>query len=109
MARDDNSAIDNLANSAAINYRIGGEYRFNTYHLRAGYAYFDTSLDSRDVFYASSQLFSAGAVMRFQNIYFDMGIVHTISDYQYAPYFIQNAEIPVSDISAVNTRVIFTV
>ena len=109
VARDDNSAIDNLANSAAINYRIGGEYRFNTYHLRAGYAYFDTSLDSRDVFYASSQLFSAGAGMRFQNIYFDMGIVHTISDSQYAPYFIQNAEIPVADISADNTRVIFTV
>ena len=109
VMRDDNTAIDNLANTAAINYRIGGEYRINIYRFRAGYAYYDTAFDSKDVFYANSQSFSAGAGMRFQNIYVDMGIVHTISDTQYAPYFIQNGEIPVADIAVNNTRVMFTI
>ncbi len=109
ITRDDNSAIDNLANSAAINYRIGGEYRFNMYRIRAGYAYYDTSLDSRDVFYSSNQSFSAGAGVRLSNYYIDLGIIHTTSDTQYAPYFIQSGEIPVADITGNINRIMFTV
>lgn len=71
---------------STVNYRVGGELRLaNVFRLRAGYAlygspYTNTSLKGERT------VISAGAGLRFERAYVDLGLARTEYEQAYSPY-----------------------
>lgn len=71
----DNQAIRNIYGST-INYRLGGEARFDIFRLRAGYAYFgDPFANSPDLNQTTQQL-SGGFGVKIKSISIDLALVN---------------------------------
>ncbi len=71
----DNRAIRNLYGST-INYRLGGEARFDIFRLRAGYAYFgDPFANSPDLNQTTQQL-SGGFGVKLKSISIDLAFIN---------------------------------
>ncbi|WP_226388913.1 OmpP1/FadL family transporter [Penaeicola halotolerans] len=82
--REDNQTIRNIYQNT-INYRLGGEFRYDMFRLRAGYniqgdPYADSDYDR------SVQAISFGAGLKFQNYYVDFAFVNTKFNTLYSPY-----------------------
>ncbi|AFL82827.1 long-chain fatty acid transport protein [Belliella baltica DSM 15883] len=85
----DNNDINSLLGST-LNYRVGGEYRFDIWRLRAGYAYYgDPTTD--ESFDRSTQRISGGIGVKLRNIYVDFALINSISDRLYNSYSIFNS------------------
>lgn len=71
----DNQAIRNVY-ASTINYRFGGEARFDIFRLRAGYAFFgDPYADPQDIDQSTQQL-SGGFGVKFNSISLDFALVN---------------------------------
>jgi hypothetical protein len=74
--------------ASAINYRIGGEYRYKKLRARAGYGVqgntFNSSLDLDN----SIMTFSGGIGIRIQKFYSDFALVHSSGTNLYQPYIL---------------------
>jgi hypothetical protein len=81
----DNNAIGQDL-QAAINYRLGAELRYDVLRFRAGYAYMTSPYEGRVNFDGSSQLFSAGAGLRFRQYYLDLALSQQQNNRFYSPY-----------------------
>lgn len=101
----DNDVINDTFNSV-VNVRVGGEYRFDNFRLRAGYAIFpdpvkDSTLDDR-----TSITFGFG--YRTFDYYLDFAAVSSSSQQQAVPYFIgDNQPVATSDIRNTTVSVTF--
>ncbi|SNS62951.1 Outer membrane protein transport protein (OMPP1/FadL/TodX) [Belliella buryatensis] len=93
-SRDFDTSFDNrdLATflGSTFNYRVGGEYRFDIWRLRAGYAYYgdpttDTSFDR------SMQRITGGVGVRLSRMYIDFALINSQSDNLYNSYAIINS------------------
>lgn len=73
--------------SNAINYKVGGEYRFNIFRFRAGYAYFDDPTESIDEINRSRQSFSLGGGLRLQDYYIDIAVINTRYETNFLPLY----------------------
>ena len=83
-----NSDINAFLGST-LNYRVGGEYRFDIWRLRAGYAYYgDPSTD--ESFDRSMQRISGGVGVRLSKLYVDFTLINSTSDRIYNSYSIFN-------------------
>ena len=88
-----------------MNVRVGGEYRFDSFRLRAGYAFFpdpvkDSSLQDR-----TNVTFGFG--YRTFDYYLDFAVVSSAYQVQAVPYFIATDQ-PVATSDVRNTTVSVT-
>lgn len=81
---EDNKEIGRTLRSV-INYKIGGEYRYNIFRFRAGYAFFDDPMSEAGVD-RSRQSFSLGAGIRLKDYYIDVAASNTRFESGYVPY-----------------------
>ncbi len=83
----DNKTIKNIYTST-VNFKLGGEYRFDIFRARLGYAYYDnpSTLDGLD---KSIQTYSAGVGVKLPNFYADFALTNSKRGSEnYAPYSI---------------------
>lgn len=71
-ASTDNQAINRLY-GATLNYRIGGEYRFDIWRVRAGYAFYGDPF-ANSTFDRSTQQISGGLGVRLNKMYVDFAL-----------------------------------
>jgi long-subunit fatty acid transport protein len=93
-SRDFDSTIENNDISTLLgstfNYRIGGEYRFDIWRIRAGYAYYgDPTTDQS--FDRSVQQISGGLGVKLNKMYVDFALINSISDNPYFSYSLFNS------------------
>ncbi len=102
----DNRTIANLY-SNTVNYRIGGEYRFDMFRIRGGYSrQGDPFKDSN--FDRSIKSISGGFGYRVSNYFVDLAVVNTVANTTYSPYLLTEGT-PTADIKISTTRVSVTV
>jgi hypothetical protein len=84
---DTNSEIDETYN-AAINFRIGGEFRINSlFNLRAGYAFQDSPYEKGTINDNSQEnIFTGGLGFRYQNFFANFAYVRTQYNDSYVFY-----------------------
>lgn len=81
----ENDEINNTFQTA-INYRVGGEYRFNIFRFRAGYSYYGDPVEGVDELDRSRQSISAGVGLRFRDYFVDLTVVNRWYDFSIRPY-----------------------
>ncbi|MEN7549765.1 hypothetical protein AAG747_17710 [Rapidithrix thailandica] len=83
--------IDNEYQSA-LNFRVGGEYRWKLLRFRAGFAQYGSPFKSfvnRD---ETRQFFTGGVGLRKKDFYLDLGVVAQKDKFSFAPYDITNPD-----------------
>ncbi|MGW8121270.1 OmpP1/FadL family transporter [Roseivirga echinicomitans] len=84
----DNTTIENIYNSAT-NIKLGGEYRYEMFRLRAGYAHFgdpyQSKFDGVDLD-RSRNMISGGVGINLGKYFFDLAIVNTKYDESFRSY-----------------------
>lgn len=103
----DNRSINNLY-SSTMNFRVGGEYRYDMFRLRAGYAYqgdpyVDGSIDR------SIESISGGIGIRIDDMFVDLAITNTQSNDLYKQYELSNTFEPQANIKNKATNVAVTI
>ncbi len=92
---DLNNTIDNQF-SSAINFKLGGELKFNTWMVRGGFGYFSNPYKDKSV-KASKMNISGGLGYRNKGKFIDLTYVHQIAKDVYYPYRLEdNAFFPVN-------------
>jgi hypothetical protein len=90
-AADDESYYDNVnkavkaAYKGALNFRVGGELKFNTLMTRLGFAYYGNPYED-DAFKAGRTIFSGGLGYRNRGVFIDLTYVHSITRDVHFPY-----------------------
>jgi hypothetical protein len=70
-----------------LNYRLGAEYRYNIYRVRAGYGVQANTYRDTDAADNTITSISGGAGVRLKKFYIDFALVHSTSKkYGYQPY-----------------------
>ena len=80
----DNLAIEQLYTST-INFRFGGEYRFNNFRIRGGYGYYGDPIANSD-FDRSTQQISGGLGAKFNKFSIDFALVNQKFSTLYSSY-----------------------
>ncbi len=76
---------------SVINYRVGGEFRYQTFRARAGYALRKSPLDVPSDGVDRDQVSLSGGVgVRLPNFFVDLAVVSTRFDSDYRPYTYAN-------------------
>jgi hypothetical protein len=90
----DNETINELY-QPTVNYRIGGEYRYNNFRFRAGYAYMpDPFKSEQNGISRKMNSFSTGVGYRNKKFYSDLAVVFTQGKNSYRPYTINSVDSP---------------
>ena len=84
-----NQFINANFNNRSLNYKVGGEYRFNIFRVRAGYAFFDDPTDDSlgDGVDRSRQSVSIGGGIRLPKYYIDVAVINTMYESNYLPIY----------------------
>jgi hypothetical protein len=88
---DDETYFDNLNKTVkdyykgALNIRLGGELKFNTFMVRAGFAHYGNPY-TEDALKASRQIYSGGVGYRDKGIFIDLTYAHSIYKDIHFPY-----------------------
>jgi long-subunit fatty acid transport protein len=114
-SNDFNPSADNLEIQArygtTLNFRVGGEFRYEIFRARAGYALYGDPFVNSD-FDRSSQQITGGVGVKMRNFYVDLGISNLAYNQLYRSYsYIENgANVgPVSEINNTITSGTLTV
>lgn len=93
--------------TSAINYRLGGEFRYKILRVRAGYGVQGSTYNSSFDLDNSIKTISGGIGMRIEKFYADFAFVHTEGSYYYQPYGFYDGPGPIADLKrTVNTGMI---
>ena len=88
-SNDFNDAEDNrLINDSyqsVINFKVGGEYRFDVFRFRAGYAHFGDPYQASSIDKTQDRI-SFGAGIRLPKFYIDLAVVNSTFNSTYSPY-----------------------
>jgi hypothetical protein len=84
--------------SSAINYRIGGEYRYKIWRVRAGYGVQGSTYNSDFDYDNSIRTISGGVGIRIKKFYADFAYVNTSGKSNYQPYSFFNEPGPIADL-----------
>jgi hypothetical protein len=90
----DNKKIKSLYQNT-VNYRLGGEYRYNQFRFRGGFAFMSDPFQQEQN-NISRKLFSysTGLGYRTEKFYIDFALVMTQGETSYRPYSINSADSP---------------
>lgn len=72
--------------TSVVNYRLGGEYRYDVFRFRLGYAYEASPYSNTNIGNFDRQRFSAGFGVRLKYFFADLALVQQYSDQIYNPY-----------------------
>lgn len=76
-----------------LNYKVGGEYRIQNIHLRAGLSYYaDPYKQTFDKLDRTRTIYSAGVGYRTDKFYVDVAGLYGKSNSAYAPYVLNNTD-----------------
>lgn len=104
----DNDNIKNLYQST-VNYRVGGEYRFSNYRVRAGFSHLsDPFKTEQNGVNRKINSLSGGLGYRAEKFYLDFALVYTQGDASYRPYRINSVDSPLVTFKNKNTLVLVT-
>ncbi|MBK8290371.1 MAG: outer membrane protein transport protein [Flammeovirgaceae bacterium] len=105
----DNETINELY-QPTVNYRIGGEYRFNNFRFRAGYAYMpDPFKSEQNGISRKMNSFSTGLGYRNKKFYSDLAVVFTQGKNSYRPYTLNSVDSPLVTLTNQATLSVLTV
>ncbi|MBU6158111.1 MAG: outer membrane protein transport protein [Bacteroidetes bacterium] len=96
----------------ALNFRIGGELKFNTLMFRGGFQYLQSPFENaRESFGIKGYRIipSIGAGYRDKGIFLDLTYSHLIGDQIYFPYILQDNAYPFARSQARNGQILATV
>jgi len=91
---NDNSAIGSLYNSV-VNYRIGAEYRLESFRIRSGYAFYADPYRSNSID-ITQQAVTFGVGYRSQDFFIDFALVNQKSSEIYSPYSVSSNQPEIS-------------
>lgn len=104
----DNRTIEALYTSV-VNFRVGGEYRYDVFRLRAGFGYYGDPHTAEDVDLSRTE-FSVGAGLKLKNFYADLGVIASTSNTRnYSPYSFADGTGPAAGIETNNTNGVLTI
>ena len=103
-----NNAIDN-AYKGAVNFRLGGELKFNTIAARAGAAYYGNPYKDINGEKGSRLQFSGGLGYRNKGVFIDLAYVYMLKKDVNFPYRLQSAAYRGADIRATGGTMMLTV
>ena len=102
---EDNQEIANRFRSV-VNFRLGGELRFDELRLRGGYSYLADPYEDSE-FDRSIQSITGGVGYRSRGFFMDLGIVYRTSQDVITPYTLQENQ-PVAESDLSNTTAVLT-
>ena len=88
-----NEIIDRLY-SSAVNLRLGGEYRYDKFRFRVGYALVGDPYAVTEDFSRARQGISGGLGFRARSFYTDLAVIYSFFNSRYSPYFLDPREDP---------------
>jgi hypothetical protein len=103
---EDNQTIRNLYNSA-INFKLGGEYRYEIFRFRAGGGYYSDPFAVSDGLNRARLNFSVGIGLRLPTFFMDLAVLNNRFNSSYIPY--DDAMVPTAEIRNNSTSGILTV
>lgn len=84
LRTESSDLADNL--NAVVNYRLGGEYRYQSLRFRLGYAYQASPYSTNNTERFSRNTISGGLGLKLRNFYSDLALVGQSSNSLYNPY-----------------------
>jgi hypothetical protein len=75
-----------------VNYRVGAEYRYEMYRLRAGYSYMPDPFRSEDDIDQRIRSFSGGLGIRTKNFFADLAAIFSDTNRRRSPYFVNGPD-----------------
>ncbi len=102
-----NKAIDN-AYKGAFNFRAGGELKFTTIMVRAGFAYYGNPYQNINGEKGNRMQLSGGLGYRNKGMFIDLTYVHTITKDINTPYRLQYSAYPMAIVKNGNGNVLLT-
>ena len=103
----DNRTIEQLYTSV-VNFRVGGEYRYDIFRFRGGFGYYGDP-DTTEIVDLSRTEFSLGAGVRLKNFFIDLGVVSSFAnESSYSPYTFFDGTGPTANIETNNTNAVLT-
>lgn len=82
---EDNQAIQSDFTST-VNLRLGGEYRYDIFRFRGGYAMQGDPYQNAELGNRGRNIFSGGAGLRLKSYFIDLAVAHEIGKSYYHPY-----------------------
>ncbi len=95
------------AYASAINVRVGGEFRYDKFRLRAGYAQMGNPYENNE-FDGSVTSITGGVGFRLNNFFMDLSLVHQTSKDSISPYVFSDGFGPVANIDKKNNYINLT-
>ncbi|MDQ3395380.1 MAG: long-chain fatty acid transporter, partial [Bacteroidota bacterium] len=93
----------------AMNVKLGGEYRYEIFRLRAGAGYYGDPYENNSQINRSRLNFSVGAGLRLPSFYADFAVINDRFNAFYSPYESTISGTPTTEISNSNTRALVTI
>jgi hypothetical protein len=93
---------------SAINLRVGGEFRYNIFRVRAGYAHYGDPYKS-STYDRNKQYITGGVGIKQENRFLDLAVVNSRFNSVYSPYSLLDNAQPVVTTKNVGNSVLFTV
>ena len=104
----DNATI-NAIYKTGINFRIGGEYRYDIYRARIGFARIGNPYRKEfETTNIAQNNITAGAGIRLKDYYFDLAAVYSTQNRAYRSYSFNDGGEPFVDTRFSSTRLVFT-
>jgi hypothetical protein len=93
---------------SALNVRLGAEYRYKIFRVRAGFASQGNAFANESLG-NSVQSYSGGVGVRLKKFFADFAIIRQNQDLRYSPYYTEIGELPIADIARNEIRGLITV
>jgi hypothetical protein len=103
----DNQTISNLYTNA-FNVRVGGEYRYENFMLRAGANWQQDPTQLNDGINRDILALSGGAGVRWETFFVDLAVVSIQRDETYSPYTFFDGSGPIANFERQDLRVMLT-
>ncbi len=103
--RELNGDIDKYLQSA-LNVRLGGEFAYEMFRLRAGFALTSAPFSNGG---DPTAAFSLGAGLRGENVFLDLAFRRVVNDTDYTPYTTTDAAQPFVSLKETKSRIMATV
>lgn len=109
ISYDDENANIKSVYSSTVNYRIGAEYRFDIFRVRAGYGMMANTFRKEYDIDNKVRTLSAGLGIRKDSFYIDFALVNNASETRYQPYTFFDGTGPVVNQDNSQTTGVITV
>jgi hypothetical protein len=103
----ENDGIRN-AYQSVVNYRLGGEFRYEIFRIRAGYGMQGNAYNENFNLDNSIKSFSGGVGIRLEHFYADFAFIQYSGNTSYQPYTFFNGSGPVVDLDNKTTTGLLT-